>query len=140
MSIREQGRFPQRKGKEQDEGNVLLEIADYYREYPKIEDAEMSHEDITKDEKVEDQHSNVLLTSFEIELRLQEKWIEDPKVYTKVLECKEEFQIKRKLKGISLEEKNEWIGKKGSRLQENLLKREENGEMVGGIEQGKEDS
>lgn len=48
----------------------------------------------------------------------------------------QEFQIKIRLKGIPLEEKNAEIGKQGSRLQDNLLKREDNVEMVGGINQG----
>lgn len=46
----------------------------------------MSCEDITRDEKIEDekaddQHSNVALTSSESEFRLTEKWLEETKVY-----------------------------------------------------------
>ena len=72
----------------------------------------MSHGEIIEDE--EDQHSDEVLKSFEEESRVLEKWIEDPKVYTKVVECKEAFQIKRRLKGSLLEEKNVDIGKQVS--------------------------
>lgn len=74
---------------------------------------------------------------------LHKKLLEETKVYIEVAEYKEEFQIKPKLKGIMLEEKNVKIGKQGrqeeDRLHENILKREDKDvQMVGGVNQGKE--
>ena len=83
------------------------------------EGKEMPHEGIIKDNKVLDQHSYGVLIGFEEELRLLEKWLEEPKVYVKVAkedESKIEFQNLR--------------GEIGDRLQGNPLKEEENVQMV----------
>lgn len=58
-------------------------------------DVKTSHEDKTEDEREEHQHLDVVVIGSEEEFWLQEKWMEGPKVYIEVVECKEEFQIKR---------------------------------------------
>ena len=63
------------KRRAQDERDVMLEIVDCGRGYPKIEDEEISYEDITEDEEAKDQHLDEVLASFEVELRLLEKWL-----------------------------------------------------------------
>ena len=64
----------------QDERNVLSDIADCDKEDPNIEDVKMSYGDIKKDEEGEDHLSDEVLSSFEEELKLQQKWQEEPKV------------------------------------------------------------
>lgn len=67
------------------ERNVLLEkVSNYDKDDPRMDmvnDAEMSHEGITKDQKDEEQHSNVVLT----------RWLEKPKAYAED-ESKIEFE------------------------------------------------
>lgn len=42
-------------------------------------DKDMSHEGMTKDQNVEEQHLDAVLANFEVELRMLEKWLENPK-------------------------------------------------------------
>lgn len=60
------------------------------------QDKEMSHEGITRDEEVEEQGLDIVLTGFEGELRMLEKWLEEPNNYVEVvkeIESKYEFKI-----------------------------------------------
>ena len=82
----------------------------------------MSHEDTIENEKAENPHSDEVLAGFEEELRLLEKWLDEPKVYADFIECKKEFQIETKLNGSLLEEKkNAKIGKQDSHGKEKRI-------------------
>ena len=59
-----------------------------------VKNARMSHKGITKGKKVEGQHSEVVLAYYEVELRLLEKWLVDPKTNEDHIEVVEEEEIK----------------------------------------------
>ena len=92
-----------------------------------VEDKQMSHEGITKDEEDEGQHLEVVLAYNKSELRLLEKWLEEPNIHTEVAkdEGKEEFHILRS--GVE------------SRLRGSPFRKDKNEEMDMDESQGNED-